>query len=403
MKKFILLAALPFIFAACEKNGNDNQKPAAPETLTGTITEDLTLEEGKNYKLSGGFHVQAPATLTIEPGVTITAVYDDITDYILIEQGAKINAQGTASNPIVMTAEVKEDGAWGGLHICGRATSNVEGGTGLSEIGNAPYGGNDDNDNSGVLKYVRLEYTGWALDEEHESNGISFYGVGRGTQVSYCQAYMGADDGFEFFGGTVNVSHLVVTDCSDDSYDWTEGWSGKGQFLVAIQHSADELGYECDCLIEADNNGNNFDATPIAHPILANVTLIGNGSSESTHGARFRAGTQIELYNALISGKEHDITIETSQTANSLVNGTSKLNYVSMAAADINAVDQEVYFTANFLESDGNEAGASFSFTDSFVGTLEGGEGPTDSFFVSAPYKGAVPADDDWTEGWTLR
>ena len=167
MKKFILLAALPFFFAACEKNNGTNEGNGS-DVLTGTITEDLTLEEGREYKLSGGLHVQAPATLTIEPGVTITAVYDDVTDYILIEQGAKINAQGTANNPIVMTAEVKEDGAWGGLHICGRATSNVEGGTGLSEIGNAPYGGNDDNDNSGVLKYVRLEYTGWALDEEHE-------------------------------------------------------------------------------------------------------------------------------------------------------------------------------------------------------------------------------------------
>ena len=401
MKKFILLAVVPFLFAACEKdNGNDNGG-SQTDVLTGTITEDLILEEGKEYKLSGGLHVQAPATLTIEPGVTITAVYDDVTDYILIEQGAKIDAEGTASNPIVMTAEVKEDGAWGGLHICGRATSNVEGGTGLSEIGNAPYGGNDDNDNSGVLKYVRLEYTGWALDEEHESNGVSFYGVGRGTEVSYCQAYMGADDGFEFFGGTVNVSHLVVTDCSDDSYDWTEGWSGKGQFLVAIQHSASELGYECDCLIEADNNGNDFEATPVAHPILANVTLIGNGSAESTHGARFRAGTQIELYNALICGKEHDITIETVQTANSLVNSTSKLNYISIAAEEINAVDQEVYFTENFLGSEGNETGAEFSFSNEYVGTLEGGNGPSDSFFVSAPYKGAVPADDDWTAGWT--
>ena len=401
MKKFILLAVVPFLFAACEKdNGNDNGG-SQTDVLTGTITEDLTLEEGKEYKLSGGLHVQAPATLTIEPGVTITAVYDDVTDYILIEQGAKIDAEGTASNPIVMTAEVKEDGAWGGLHICGRATSNVEGGTGLSEIGNAPYGGNDDNDNSGVLKYVRLEYTGWALDEEHESNGVSFYGVGRGTEVSYCQAYMGADDGFEFFGGTVNVSHLVVTDCSDDSYDWTEGWAGKGQFLVAIQHSASELGYECDCLIEADNNGNDFEATPVAHPILANVTLIGNGSAESTHGARFRAGTQIELYNALICGKEHDITIETVQTANSLVNSTSKLNYISIAAEEINAVDQEVYFTENFLGSEGNETGAEFSFSNEYVGTLEGGNGPSDSFFVSAPYKGAVPADDDWTAGWT--
>ena len=102
-------------------------------------------------------------------------------DYILVKQGAKINAIGTADNPIVMTAELEEAGAWGGIHICGRAHTNAEGGVGSSEIGNATYGGTDDSDNSGTLRYIRLEYTGYAFDEEHEANGISFYGVGNGN------------------------------------------------------------------------------------------------------------------------------------------------------------------------------------------------------------------------------
>lgn len=396
----VFFAAAAAVLAACtpeEKGGNEFDGTV----LTGSITEDVTLAEGKSYTLSGGFHVKAPATLTIEPGVTITAVYDDVKDYILIEQGAKINAQGTAEKPIVMTCEQKKDGSWGGLHICGRATTNVAGGTGLSEIGNATYGGNDDEDNSGILKYIRLEYTGDALDEEHESNGVTFYAVGRGTQVSYLQAYMGADDGFEWFGGTVNVSHLVVTDCSDDSFDWTEGWCGKGQFLVASQKSQDVLGYECDCLIEADNNGNDFDATPASHPVLANVTLVGNGSTESTHGARFRAGTQVELYNAIICGKTNDITVETEQTGSSLANGISKIEYVSIAAAQINAKDQDKYLNDNFLAGEGNEAGVSFDLTDTYVGTIDGGKTLTDAFFAKAAYKGAVSASDNWTEGWT--
>ena len=141
-------------------------------------------------------------------------------DYILIEQGAKINAVGTAEAPIVMTSEREEAGAWGGIHICGRAHTNAMGG-GYSEIGNSPYGGDVEDDNSGVLQYVRVEYTGYAFDEEHEANGISFYGVGNGTTVDHCQAYKGSDDGFEFFGGSVNVSDMVVVSCSDDSFDWT--------------------------------------------------------------------------------------------------------------------------------------------------------------------------------------
>ena len=97
------------------------------------------------------------------------------------------------------------------------------------------------------MRYVRVEYTGFAFDEEHEANGITFYCVGNGTTVEYCQAYRGSDDGFEWFGGSVNVKYLVSTDCSDDSFDWTEGWNGKAQFLVAYQSPKDELGYDCDC------------------------------------------------------------------------------------------------------------------------------------------------------------
>lgn len=179
--------------AANTGNGNGTEESYV---LDKDITENVTLETGKNYTLNGGIHVKAGATLTIQPGVTITAKHDGTVDYILVEQGAKIDAQGTASQPIVMTSEKKEAGAWGGLHICGYAHTNN--GSGSSEIGNAPYGGNNDADNSGTLKYIRLEYTGYAFDEEHEANGVSFYGVGNGTTVEHLQAYKGSDDGFEF-------------------------------------------------------------------------------------------------------------------------------------------------------------------------------------------------------------
>lgn len=308
-----------------EGNGEDGNVIENGATLKGSITSDVTLKAGNSYKLSGEYIVEEGATLHIEAGVKITAVYDDIVDYILVKQGAKINAVGTASAPIVMTCEKEEPGAWGGIHLCGRAHTNAEGGTGSSEIGGATYGGNNDADNSGTLQYVRVEYTGYAFDEEHEANGITFYGVGSGTTIDHCQAYKGSDDGFEFFGGSVNVSNMVAVSCSDDSFDWTEGWNGTGTNLVAYQEAEATLGYDCDCLIEADNNENNFAATPVSAPTLKNLILVGNGSTANKRGIRLRRGTQAIIEGAKVCGKGNAVTLESDETENALLAGTSKL------------------------------------------------------------------------------
>ncbi|WP_300726415.1 hypothetical protein [uncultured Bacteroides sp.] len=408
--KFAMMALVAgiTIFTSCsdsddpttDNGSNGNNGTQTDYVLDADITSDTTLESGKEYKLSGGIHVKNGATLTIPAGVTIVAQYDDNVDYILVEQGAKINAQGTASNPIVMTSTKKEPGAWGGIHICGYAHTNAEGGTGKSEIGNSPYGGNNDADNSGVLKYIRLEYTGYAFDEEHEANGVSFYGVGNGTTVEHLQAYKGSDDGFEFFGGSVNVKYMVVTSCSDDSFDWTEGWNGKAQFLVAYQDKESSLGYNCDCLMECDNNGNNNAAAPIAHPIIANATLIGNGSD--SQGVRLRAGTEVELYNTLIDGKSKPLTVETEGTENALKNGISKLEYVSISG-ELSS-KQNIYTNEFFVAAEGNNTNCKFSWSSQYVGTEEGGKdlSSSDKFFESTNFKGAVKAGNDWTKGWTL-
>lgn len=402
--KFLTAAVIASMAFATACNNNTDNKPddttlkgeiPTGTTLTGNITANATLTSGSSYKLSGGLHVKAGNTLTIEPGVTVVAVDDDAPDYILIEQGAKIDAQGTASNPIVMTSELKKSGAWGGIHICGRAHTNAGEGV-LSEIGNAPYGGSDDSDNSGTLRYIRLEYTGFALDEEHEANGISFYGVGNGTTVEYVQAYKGSDDGFEFFGGSVNVKHMVVTDCTDDSFDWTEGWNGRGQFLVAYQSGEEE----CDCLMECDNNGNNFDATPVAHPILSNLTLVGDNSANNTRGIRLRAGTQAEIYNSIITGKAKCITLETEQTEQALLSGTSKLQHIAMSS-DLNS-ENGIYTAEMFAAATGNSTDYVNALANDYVGTISGGVTPDDPFFTRVDYKGAVSASDDWTSGWTL-
>lgn len=396
-----LIAGISLFATSCSSDEDPVNNPGdgGEDTyvLNSDITENVTLETGKTYTLNGGVHVKSGATLTIKPGVTIVAQHDETVDYILIEQGAKIDAQGTAAQPIVMTSEKKEAGAWGGLHICGYAHTNN--GSGKSEIGNAPYGGNNDADNSGTLKYIRLEYTGYAFDEEHEANGVSFYGVGNGTTVEHLQAYQGSDDGFEFFGGSVNVKYMVVTSCSDDSFDWTEGWNGKAQFLVAYQEGESSLGYACDCLMECDNNGTNNAATPVAHPTIANATLIGNGGD--AQGVRLRAGTQVELYNTIITGKGKPLTVETNETENALKDGTSKLEYVAISG-ELSS-KQGIYTNADFAQATGNLTNQEFSWTGKYVGTLDGGKDlSADSFFTKTDYKGAVKSGDDWTSGWTL-
>ena len=396
-----LIAGVSLFATSCSSDEDPVNNPGdgGEDTyvLNSDITENVTLETGKTYTLNGGVHVKSGATLTIQPGVTIVAQHDETVDYILIEQGAKIDAQGTAAQPIVMTSEKKEAGAWGGLHICGYAHTNN--GSGKSEIGNAPYGGNNDADNSGTLKYIRLEYTGYAFDEEHEANGVSFYGVGNGTTVEHLQAYQGSDDGFEFFGGSVNIKYMVVTSCSDDSFDWTEGWNGKAQFLVAYQEGESSLGYACDCLMECDNNGTNNAATPVAHPTIANATLIGNGGD--AQGVRLRAGTQVELYNTIITGKGKPLTVETNETENALKDGTSKLEYVAISG-ELSS-KQGIYTNADFTQAAGNLTNQEFSWTGKYVGTLDGGKDlSADSFFTKTDYKGAVKSDDDWTSGWTL-
>ena len=343
--------------ASCSTDDDPVIPEPEPSVLQGSITSNLTLKSGNSYTLNGELLVKEGATLNIEPGVKIVAQYDDRVDYILIEQGAKINAEGTASDPIVMTSSKEEPGAWGGIHICGRAHTNAEGGKGSSEIGGAVYGGDNDADNSGILKYVRVEYTGYAFDEEHEANGMTFYGVGNGTVVENCEAYHGSDDGFEFFGGSVNVKNMVVVNCSDDSFDWTEGWNGKGENLVAFQEAESTLGYDCDCLIEADNNENNFAATPVSHPVLRNLILVGNGGSKQ--GIRLRRGTEVEIASAKVCGKAKAIAVESIETENSLLNGTSILKSVSISGI---LDSKEGIYTNDLFVGAGNLTEQSFEY-----------------------------------------
>ena len=380
-------------FSSCEKEGSDGNNGEAVVLeggeISGRYSNDLTLKKGE-YTLTGSLQMEAPATLTIEPGTTITSAASGANIiYILIEQGAKIMAEGTESEPITLTAEEKKAGAWGGLHICGYAHTNASGET-TSEIGGALYGGNNDSDNSGSLKYIRIQYSGLALDSEHEANGLSLYGVGNGTKISYVQVLDGSDDGIEFFGGSANIDHCIVENCTDDSFDWTEGWNGTAEYIVAYQSVS-----ECDCLMECDNNGDNNEASPVAHPTVRYATFVGNNSADNARGLRFREGTYVNLEYALVTGKPKPITLETTYTDASFADGKSSIKNTYISGELVNEVvnDQDenigTYFNADFV-SDGNTADYDFSsvFTDNFIGKVG--------------QSGAVSADDNWTAGWTL-
>lgn len=381
------LMGMGLFTAACSDDdgngdgGDDDVAVVEPEngaTLSGVIRSGQTvvLKEGYSFKLSGEYVVEDGGLLKIEPGVTIKAQNNDEgatqkNDYIMVAMGGKIDAQGTPDKPIVMTVEeMPAEGSslgkmgWCGVHICGKAHTNKGNGT-LSEIGNFPYGSGtstaNDNDNSGIIRYVRLECAGYAFTSEKEANGLTLYGVGSGTTIDHVQVYRGADDGFEFFGGSVNAKYLIATDCEDDSFDWTEGWNGRGTNLVAVQESEDVLGYACDCLIEADNNENNNEATPVANPELSNLILVGSGSD--TEGVRLRRGTYVRMDNAQICGKGKALVVESTYTEQALLDGTDGAHITNTVIS--NSVDSEngIYTNDAFLADEGNSVNTELNFT----------------------------------------
>lgn len=286
----------------------------------GTINDgEVTLDSGTVYKLTGKIQVNDGAILTIPAGTIIQGT-GGTAAYIAIAQGGKINVNGTATKPVVMTSGLatKAPGDWGGLVICGKAPINrVSGGTSTaqSEVADLTYGGTISNDNSGSINYLRIEYAGAAFNSEKEFNGLSFFGVGSGTVVTNVQAYYTADDGFEFFGGTVNTSNLISIGNEDDQFDWTEGWSGTNtNWYGKIAFGKGNRG------IEADNFELGFANTPIANPTITNLTLIGAGSAADAsiytenQAIKLRRGTKGSISNVVLSGWKTGIDVENDQT-----------------------------------------------------------------------------------------
>ena len=248
-------------------------------TLTGTLKQNTVVKKG-TYALEGIVKVPEGVSLTIEPGATFTAK-TSVGSSLVVLQGGKIYAEGTASEPIVFTSDNKKPGDWGGVTIYGNAPIKAINGASkaLSEDGNnVYYGGDNPNDNSGSLKYVRVEYGGKKIgDGTSETNSMTFYSVGAGTVLENLVAYKGTDDGYEFFGGTVSGKNLVAYGNYDDSFDWQDAWSGQNNSnWFAYQTSIGNFGME----IEASGNADN------TAPKVNGLTLIrAAGTKPETAGS----------------------------------------------------------------------------------------------------------------------
>lgn len=290
-------------------------------TLRGRIDTNLTLTSNNNYIIDGLTYMVNNATLTIQPGTIIKGNFTGTNAAaLIITRGAKIVANGTASAPIVFTSAnpSPRSGDWGGIVLCGRARVNssstagpgtflVEGGINNS-FGDGIAGGTNDDDSSGVIRYCRIEYAGYAYQPDQEINSLTLAAVGRKTVIEYVQVSYAKDDAFEWFGGTVNCKYLVSYKTQDDDFDTDNGYSGTVQFGIIFRDSsiADISRSEA---FESDNDSNGTNATPQTSAVFSNITAIGPratlsniGNSLYLAGIQIRRNSTISIFNSVIMG-----------------------------------------------------------------------------------------------------
>jgi hypothetical protein len=384
----------------------------------GRITANETWTADVYHVLRGVVAVTNGATLTIQAGTSVIGETATI-GTMLVERGGRLVANGTAAAPIVFTSDQpigsRARGDWGGMIINGRAPLNLPGGEGIGEGDTGVYGGTDENDSSGTLRYVRVEYAGIEFSPDNELNGIAFQGVGRGTTVDFVQVKHNKDDGVEFFGGTVDAKHLVLTAIGDDSLDWTFGWRGRVQFVVTQQS-----GDDADNGFEGDNNGNNHNLLPRSKPLIYNATILGDPDTaegaESDDGLEWRVGTAAHLKNFIVMGfKENGVDLSDDSTVAQYDNGEMQITngFVFGNGTNFDSTSR-TRMQANstvWVEDPGLAAPFDLDNPDwrpTSVATPAGGQRPpatppNDGFFEATTYIGAfAPAPTAaWTAGWT--
>jgi hypothetical protein len=350
-----------------------------------SVPASRTFYKDTLYVLSGAVKVDNGSTLTIEAGTKIVGDTTNPGSSLWILRGANISAVGTAAEPIVFTSQrapgSRQPGDWGGIIIIGNGiinrtgVINTEGPVGVAENYG---GGNDNTDDSGDLKYVRIEFAGYDVSggNASELNGLSLYAVGSGTSIEYVQVLAGLDDSFEWWGGAVDGRYLVSYESGDDHFDWSEGYVGRNQYLIAFQSqrlsplpgagtsSTDPQGIEADgCSGSGCSLGQR--STPFSDPTFANLTILGMGAAETQAAGGFgtvlRRGTKGWLANSIIANwKSQGLSVRDSVTGNILA--ADSLNVVDLVTA-ANVADYDPsgsnYGQAGVFATDNHRAGAS--------------------------------------------
>ncbi|MBS1731528.1 MAG: hypothetical protein JSS67_12245 [Bacteroidetes bacterium] len=434
--------------------GGDTQENTI---LEGKISSDRTLKANYVYKIRGFVYVVDGAKLTIEPGTVIQGEKGSTSrGALIITTGCQLIAEGTKDKPIIFTSDQvnPQRGDWGGIVILGLAKTNasyngvqgigsVEGGVNTAD-GLGIYGGQNDDDNSGILRYVRIEYAGYAYLPDNELNGLTLAGVGRNTTVDNVEIYKANDDAIECFGGSVNMKHLVFISTLDDDFDTDNGWSGQVQFGIVMRDSliADISKSES---FESDNDANGSALTPQTKGTYSNITVIGPransanvGNSLFLAGAQIRRNSSISIFNSVIMGYPTGLLIDASKgtptdlniQSNSLLfqnniisgcatplvyspstttptgwditnltawfNTPSNGNTILATNDEVKLSDAFNYINPDFTPMDNSPLLQGADFSNS---KLSSG-----SFFTPVSYRGAVGPtglDADWWKGWT--
>jgi len=468
-KKFIfglcIMSSNLLFFNACD-DAND-PLPAPP--IVGqigngdqefNITKDTVYKKG-TYILKGWVSITDGVTVTFEPG-TIIKGDKDTKAALIVQRGGKLMARGTATEPIVFTSNQpagnRKPGDWGGLIICGKAKNNNSANMPIEGGPNAPHGGDNDNDNSGIISYVRIEFAGYPFEPDQEINGITFGSVGKGTQADHIQVSYSNDDSFEWFGGSVNAKYLVAYHGWDDDFDTDYGYSGKLQFLLGVRNPkiADT---SLSNGFESDNNKDGSTQQPYTSCVFSNVTLVGpigqasdfqntsdyiNGGNYNPHNGsklgifqsamQVRRNSRLSCFNSVAFGFPVGLIIENdkgSTTQTWATEGLLKLKNLHFAemtvlGSDANkSFEDNNSFSAAFFKKEENNNHIYETIADlklkqpnsilsnpnwgpSAGSPLLGAGSFTDpllqSGFEKVDYIGAFKSDsdtDNWMKGWT--
>jgi hypothetical protein len=441
-----ILTLLAAVAAPCALFGAD-------VAVNGNITSSRTWTKNNTYIIDGRVFVTDGVTLTIQEGTVIKGKVRAAQDAsaLVIARGAKINASGTAAEPIIFTAEAdnlngnlgqSDRGLWGGVVLLGRARTNTASGQG--NIEGIPtteplglYGGTNDADDSGVMRYVSIRHAGSLLGPNNELNGLTMGAVGSGTTIEYIEVFANADDGFEWFGGTVNGKYLVSAFNDDDAFDWDEGYRGKLQFLFTIQDPS--VGNHA---FESDGGTTPEDGTPYALPTIYNYTAIGSGATSSNSnsiGPIFRDNTGGKVFNSIFHdfrGYAWRIETESAQSQDSakrLAAGDIVIANNLFGTFGAGTTDAQLFLSPN-ATSGGPAPGSNYSAehirgaaqsnrvnTDPQFVAIDRNRGglldprlragspalqlaataPNDGFFTPASYLGAFTTSGNWAYAWT--